>query len=567
MTQISPMGVEKDNVTSFEVRVSIDNPGKELKANMTANAEIVLEEHPDSLIVPEAAITYDAQKHAFVDVLAPGSKTGRKKIAGEGRGRQRHEDPDPRRPQGRATRSSSPRSVVEAFTGQRTSASGLKAHYADESAMKEAIVQSIQNLRANKLRSLLTMFGILWGMISVVVLSATGEGFRRGNDKVLRELGKNIGIVWGGRTSMQAGGERAGREIRLTLDDARAIAAESSMIAVVSPEIERGAVKVKSAYNAATRAHHGHRAAVSGHPHHRAAVRAAASRGRTKSRSSRVAIVGADMAEQLFGKRNILNEPITLNGMPYTVVGKIRKKNQDSNYSGPDNNKIFVPFAAMSAGSAAHATPRPARCRTSSSRQRTGWSTSCRARSIERTGRIEDIDWPLEQNIRAILARRHGFDPADRQAIAVWDTSLQTLMFGRMIGHMKQFFSIVGIVTLALGGIGVMNIMLVAVKERTREIGVRKALGATTAVIQRQFFLEGFFLTLLSGGAGMLMALALCQLVNLAPMPDRFSGMVLSWQSGVMALVTLLVIGVVTSTYPARRAAELPPVEALRFEM
>src|SRR5436305_7604627 len=118
--------------------------------------------------------------------------------------------------------------------------------------MKEALVQSVQNLRANKLRSCLTMFGILWGMISVVVLSATGEGFRRGNEKVLLELGKNVGIVWGGRTSLQAGGERAGREIRLTLDDARAIAAESSMVAVVSPELMRGAVKVKSAYNAAT---------------------------------------------------------------------------------------------------------------------------------------------------------------------------------------------------------------------------------------------------------------------------------------------------------------------------
>jgi len=149
----------------------------------------------------------------------------------------------------------------------------------------------------------------------------------------------------------------------------------------------------------------------------------------------------------------------------------------------------------------------------------------------------------------------------------MWDTSLQTLMFGRMIGHMKQFFSIVGIVTLLLGGIGVMNIMLIAVKERTREIGVRKALGATTAVIQRQFFLEGFFLTLASGGAGMLLALGLCQLVNMLPMPERFSGMILSWQAGTMALITLVVIGAVTSTYPARRAAELPPVEALRFEM
>ena len=113
--------------------------------------------------------------------------------------------------------------------------------------MRQAISQSWENLRANKLRSVLTMFGILWGMISVVVLSATGEGFRRGNDKVLRELGKNIGIVWGGRTSMQAGGERAGREIRLTLEDARAIATESAMVAVVSPSLARSRSSMRTA--------------------------------------------------------------------------------------------------------------------------------------------------------------------------------------------------------------------------------------------------------------------------------------------------------------------------------
>jgi putative ABC transport system permease protein len=431
--------------------------------------------------------------------------------------------------------------------------------------MREAIVQSLQNLRANKLRSLLTMFGILWGMISVVVLSATGEGFRRGNDKVLRELGKNIGIVWGGRTSLQAGGERAGREIRLTLDDARALAAESSMIAVVSPEIERGAVKVKSAYNAAT-------ARITGiEPQYQDIRTIELEYGRSftwtdEDQVSRVAIVGFDMAEQLFGKRNILNEPITLNGMPYTVVGKIRKKNQDSNYSGPDNNKIFVPFAAMAQdlprrdaapGTVSDIIVAPK-----------DWVVDLLPVALDqRTGRIEDVDWPLEQNVRAILARRHGFDPRDTQAITMWDTSLETLMFGRMIGHMKQFFTIVGVVTLVLGGIGVMNIMLIAVKERTREIGVRKALGATTAAIQRQFFLEGFFLTLLSGGAGMLVALGLCRLVNLLPMPERFSGMILSWPSGLLSLATLVAIGIVTSTYPARRAAVLPPVEALRFEL
>jgi putative ABC transport system permease protein len=149
----------------------------------------------------------------------------------------------------------------------------------------------------------------------------------------------------------------------------------------------------------------------------------------------------------------------------------------------------------------------------------------------------------------------------------MWDTSLDTLMFSRMIDRMRDFFTLVGMVTLALGGIGVMNIMLIAVKERTREIGVRKALGATTRSIQQQFFMEGFFLTLLSGGAGMLLALGLCRLINLAPMPNRFSGMVLSWQAALLALGTLVIIGIVTSTYPARRAALMTPVEALRFEM
>src|SRR5260221_1293565 len=180
--------------------------------------------------------------------------------------------------------------------------------------MREAFVQSFQNLRANKLRSFLTMFGILWGMVSVVVLSAMGEGFQQGNVKVLRELGKNIGIIWGGRTSLQAGGERAGRQIFLTLDDARALEAESSMIAVVSPELQSGAVRVKSAYNAAT-------ASVTGiEPQYQDIRAIELEYGRNFSwqdeeQAARVAIVGFDMTEQLFGKRNILGEVLTFNGL------------------------------------------------------------------------------------------------------------------------------------------------------------------------------------------------------------------------------------------------------------
>jgi putative ABC transport system permease protein len=430
--------------------------------------------------------------------------------------------------------------------------------------MHDVFAQVLSNLRANKLRSFLTMFGILWGVISVVILSATGEGFQRGNQAVLEELGKNIAIVWGNRTTMQAGGARAGRRIFLTMEDARALGRESSMVAVVSAEINRGGVQVKSAYNAAA-------LMVDGIEPEYQAIRTIdieSGRGFTfadEEGARRVALVGPDAATQLFGTREAVGQTLHLNGIPYTVIGRLRKKDQDSSYNGRDNEKVFVPFSAMARDfprtdvpegvlSQIVLAPHP-------------WVVEQLPAALNsRTGRIEDIDWPLEREIRRVLARRHGFDPADRDAISVWDTSLESLMFGRMVGAMKNFFAIVGIVTLALGGIGVMNIMLVAVRERTKEIGVRKALGATTAQIQRQFFLEGFILTALSGALGFVLAIGLCALVNLAPMPPRFQGMILTWQAGAVAVGALVLIGVVTSTYPARRAALLPPVEALRAE-
>jgi putative ABC transport system permease protein len=430
--------------------------------------------------------------------------------------------------------------------------------------MREVVIDVIQNLRANKLRSFLTMFGILWGVISVVVLSASGEGFQRGNTHVLEELGRNVAIVWGGRTSVQAGGERSGRVIQLTVDDARALARDSSMIRVVSPEIQRGGISVKSAFNAAALTVHGIE------PQYQEIRTIDIEKGRgfrfaDEEQSLRVAIIGADATTQLFGARDSIGQSVRLNGIPYTVIGKIRHKDQDSNYSGPDNDKVFVPFSTMSRdlprigvdpGVVSQIIISPHQ-----------WVLDQLPAVLDsRTGRIEDIDWPLEREVRRILAPRHRFDPVDRNAVTVWDTTLQTLMFGRMIQTMKDFFSIVGIVTLALGGLGVMNIMLVAVRERTREIGVRKALGATTGQVQRQFFLEGFMLTMFSGAIGFVVAVALCAAVNLLPMPTRFQGMILTWQAGASAIAVLVVVGVVTSTYPARRAALLPPVEALRFE-
>jgi putative ABC transport system permease protein len=368
------------------------------------------------------------------------------------------------------------------------------------------------------------MFGILWGVVSVVVLTATGEGFQRGNTKVLEELGKNVGILWGGRTSLQAGGERAGRPIQLTVGDARALATESDMIAVVSPELQRF-LSIRSAFNSASLNVHGIE------PQYQAIRTIDIERGRmfrfTDEQSAlRVAIVGADATAQLFGTRESLGQTVYIHGLPYTVIGKIRKKDQDSNYSGPDNDKVFVPFAAMMRDFPAHR--RRGRRGVEHHRHAAAMGAGAaprRAQQPHRPHRGHRLAARAE--VRRVLAPRHRFDADDRNAVAMWDTTLQTLMFGRMIEHMKVFFTVVGVVTLSLGGLGVMNIMLVAVRERTREIGVRKALGATTGNVQRQFFLEGFILTMLSGTVGFGAALGLCALLNTLPMPTRFS----AWSS------------------------------------
>ena len=239
VTQISPIGAEKDNVTTFEVKVSIDNPGNELKANMTANAEIVLEEFPNSLIVPEAAISYDAQRNPTVEVVDEKAENGRRKASiktGVGNGTRTQVLEGLKQgdkvvlPLTRFTVSASREALRRDLAEARRAKAGTGSQV--HKFMREALVQTFQNLWAHKLRSFLTMFGILWGVISVVILSATGEGFRQGNERVLKELGKNIAIVWGGRTSKQVGGERAGRRIVLTADDARTIQAQSRLTRV-----------------------------------------------------------------------------------------------------------------------------------------------------------------------------------------------------------------------------------------------------------------------------------------------------------------------------------------------
>lgn len=433
--------------------------------------------------------------------------------------------------------------------------------------MRELFSQIWSNLAANKLRSFLTMFGIIWGVISIIILSAVGEGFQRGNARVLREFGKNIVIVWGGRTSMQAGGERAGKVIRLEYEDVLAIKRESRLIEHVSPEIGRGGVKAKSAFNASS-------VGISGvWPIFQYMRTIEVDRGRLMSEADnaearRVAILGHDAYKQLFADRDAVGAQITLNGIPYTVIGKIRKKEQDSSYTDRDDRRVFIPYEAArkdlplggemnTADSLSNiiATPYP-------------HVAEELKRIVEREGAINfEKGGPVEKEIRAILARHHDFDPKDNEAVPIWNTAMESVFFGKMISSMNEFFNVVSIITLALGGIGVMNIMLIAVRERTKEIGIRKALGATSRNVQWQFFSEGLALTLLSGGIGLAVGLGLCQLVNLLPLPARFTGMDVTWRTAAFSIVTLGLVGVAAAVYPARRAADLPPIEALRYEV
>jgi putative ABC transport system permease protein len=244
-----------------------------------------------------------------------------------------------------------------------------------------------------------------------------------------------------------------------------------------------------------------------------------------------------------------LGEAVHLGEFPYQVIGLLEKKEQDSNYDGPDNQKIFVPLAAV-------INDFPAR-------------PPATATSVDRliaTPVTVDRHEEADGQIRRAIARLRRFDPADKDAVYVWDTIKAARVFETVTDSMQYFLGTVGLVTLLLGGIGVMNIMLVSITERTREIGVRKALGATRAAILSQFFSETLLMTFVAGGAGFALGLLLCWGVNRVPMPMYFAGLIVTPAVGLFAALALALVGVASGLYPARVAASMTPIEALRFE-
>lgn len=407
---------------------------------------------------------------------------------------------------------------------------------------------TFHTLWTHKVRTFLTMFGIAWGILSITLMVAAGEGLRVGQQKQAETLGKDLMIVFSGRTSLQAGGLRAGRRVRWRDTDHIAVAAEATACAHVLPEYARAGLPVRSAYNGAS-------LMVTGSLPPFAEVRSipvASGRfynWREANEGDRVAFLGSDVYKQLFAGKPALGQQITVGGFPYTVIGVMERKEQNSDYNGRDVGKIFVPFTAI-LRDFPEPPPSPPR-------------VIDQLLAVPRS--VDQHDQCLLQ-VRRALARLHNFDPDDKEAIPVWDTFKEAAAFRNMTDGMKYFLGAVGVVTLFLGGLGVMNVMLVAVRERTREIGIRKAVGATARSILWMFFLETLMIVFASGSAGLALSYGFCAVVNSFEMPPFFAGLLISWETAVGAFALLGLTAVFAAMYPAGRAAAVDPIEALRFE-
>jgi putative ABC transport system permease protein len=425
---------------------------------------------------------------------------------------------------------------------------------------REIFRQTIAALWDTKLRSFLTMFGIVWGITSVILLVGLGIGFGVDQHKQLQSIGTDIAICFGGKTALPSGGYAAGRDVRLNIDDAIAIQQQATLIKNVSPEIRRTVSEV-SPWNAASRAVRGV------WPDYQRFRSLKLEQGRLMTQQdeddgARVVILGAESYRQLFPGKPAIGQSLMIQGYPYTVIGVLEKKQQNGSYgSGPDNSQLFVPFNSMERD-----FPPSFDVPATDKGPAIVSDAHGNVNNIVVQPVSADKHVAALRQVREVLAARHHFDPKDIDALWVWDTLEGAEFLDRIFGVMTLFFAAVALLTLALGGIGVMNIMLVAVSERTREIGVRKALGATSRDIRRQFLTESAIITVVSGSIGLVCGIGIILALRLLPLPDILPHPVISATAIISSLLTLALITVTAGTYPALRAASLTPIECLRTD-
>jgi putative ABC transport system permease protein len=409
--------------------------------------------------------------------------------------------------------------------------------------------QVFRAIWANKLRSFLTMFGIAWGVGSMLLLISVGEGFRSGNHRELASFGNDLIMMWGGTIPAVPNQHTGMRPYNLTVSDAEAIRTQAPDVRAAVAYLDRDDIKQQSQYETAG-------GDVIGTEPNYASVRfLPMAEGRflnaddMQSRN-RVMVLGQKSAQLLFPGRPAMGEIVTLNGTRFTVVGIAAKNGHGNNES--ENQKVYIPLTVMLEMFPLKGENIPQDSIT----------------SIQYQPRITGDNLIAKQQVREIVARRHGFDPEAPEAFNEWDTIKTEQMVGKIFTAMDVFLGGVGIVTLALGAVGIINIMLVSVSERTREIGLRKAIGATSRSILFQFFLEGLILTGVSGLFGIAGSALFMYLLSTA-IGEGIQGFdpprLVPW-SAVLAIVALSLSGIVAGLYPAGKAAALEPVEALRRE-
>ena len=401
--------------------------------------------------------------------------------------------------------------------------------------------QLVRDIWSQKLRTFLTVFGIIWGTVAVALLLAVGEGMHRRQTKSFAGLGDRIVIAWPSRTSLPFEGLGKGRRIRV----------DESDIEFLRKRIE-GLAGISSEYTENLRVRFGDRTRlvdVSGivpvFGEMRNLIPAKGGRFINPTdieQRRRVVFVGNELAEDLFGELDPMGEKVMIHGSPFVVIGVLLAKDQDSSYSGRDHSNMYIP------------------------------STTFRALTGRRYVNLfifkaptPDQNKQLTERVLAALGERKRFDPSDTQALGIWDTTDMFVFFDNFMLAFKLFMGFMGILTLTVGGIGVSNIMNVVVEERTREIGIKMALGAKSRTVLSQFLLETFVFTAIGGIIGLAITWGFCAAVAGSPAEDAIGTPVLSPQIALLTAVVLGLVGFLAGYFPAREASRLDPVVAMKL--